>query len=194
MKGILQETKKHNLFSKEMRLSLKGKMNSPRDRFLPPKEMAVERPTPPRGRFTSPRENNVGRFKECSSRNQAFSPRGKFTPPNDKVVGKVLVQEGKFPRAGSCNRVVSLSKKRFLPKNRITCPNGRFFSLREKIADNFTSPRELAGKGHVPLVKHVFPGGGPSSPRYRMMSPKDKFNSLLQKIWWETNMFQGRGL
>ena len=126
------ETKKHNLFSKEMRLSPKGKMNSPRDRFLPPKEMVVERHTPPRGRFTTLRENNVGRFRECSSRNKAFSPRGKFTPPNDKVVGKVPVQEGKFPRAGSCNRVVSLSKRRFLPKDRITCPNGRFlFPKRE---------------------------------------------------------------
>ena len=36
---------------------------------------------------------------------------------------------------------------------------------------------ESAGEGHVPLVRPVFPGGGPSSPRYKMMSPMDKFTS-----------------
>ena len=90
-------------------------MKSPGDRFVPPKEKALERPTPPRGRFTTPRENDVGKFRDCSSRNRAFSPRGKFTPPNEKVVGKVTVPrkkannpvfpreraKGIFPRGGS---------------------------------------------------------------------------------------------
>ena len=68
-------------------------MNSPGYGFVPPKEKDAERPTPPRGRFTAPRESYAGRFRECSSRNIAFSSRGKFTPSNDKVVGKVI-----FPR------------------------------------------------------------------------------------------------
>ena len=117
-------------------------MNSPGDRFVPPKEKVIERPTPPWGRFTAPRENDVGRFRDCFSRNRAFSPRGKFTPPNDKVVGKVTIPrkkankpvfprkraEGRFPRGGSRDRVVPLSKRRFLPKDRITPLKGRFFS------------------------------------------------------------------
>ena len=67
-------------------------MNSRGVRFVPPKEMAIERPTPPWGRFTTIRENDASKSKECSSRNKDFSPRGKITPPNDKVVGKVTVQ------------------------------------------------------------------------------------------------------
>ena len=104
-------------------------MNSPRDGFVPLKEKAVERPTPPQGRFIAPRENDADRFKECSSRNKAFSPKGKFTPPNDKVIGKVIVPrnkanklvfprervKGKFLRDGYEARVVPLSKRRFLP-------------------------------------------------------------------------------
>ena len=88
----------------------------------------VERPIPPWGRFTTPRENDAGNFREYSLRNKAFSPRGKFTPPNDKAIGKVTVPrkkanklvfpgeraEGRFPRGGSRNRVVPLSKRRFL--------------------------------------------------------------------------------
>ena len=114
-------------------------MNSLEDEFVPPREKVVERHTLPWGRFTAPSESDEGMFRECSSRNRAFSPRGKFIPLK-----------------------------------------GRFFSLREKIADNFTSSMEKAGEGHIPLVIHVFPGGGLSSPRYRMMSPRTK--SLLQKI------------
>ena len=70
-------------------------MNSLGDGLVPPREKAVERPTPPRDRFTTPRENDAGRFKKCSSRNRAFSPMSKFTPPNDKVVGKVTVPRNK---------------------------------------------------------------------------------------------------
>ena len=66
-------------------------MNSLGDGFVSPKEKTVERPTPQRDRFTTPRKNDVGRFKECSSRNKSFSLRSKFTPPNDKAIGKVTV-------------------------------------------------------------------------------------------------------
>ena len=86
--------------------------------------------------MTALRENDVGRFKEYSSRNRAFSLRDKFNPPN-----------------------------------------GRFFPLKEKIADNFTSARDLARERHVPPIKLVFLVGGPSSLRYKMMSPRAKFTS-----------------
>ena len=72
--------------------------------------------------------------------------------------------EGGFPRGGYGDRVVPLSTRRFLPKDRITLPKGRFFLPIEKIVDNFTSSREKAGEGHVPLVRPIFLGGGPSSP------------------------------
>ena len=171
-------------------------MNSLGDGFVPPREKATRRPTPPRGRFTAPRENDAGRFRECSSRNRAFSLGGKFTSPNDKVVGKVIVPrkkankivfpreraEARFLRGGSGDRVDPLSKKRFMPEDRITPPKGIFFPLKEKIVYNFTSSREKAGEGHVPPIKPVFPIGGHSSLRYRMMSPRDKFTSLKYMV------------
>ena len=54
------------------------------EEFIPPREKVVERPTPPWVRFIPPRENDAGRFRECSSRKSAFSLRGKFTPLNGK--------------------------------------------------------------------------------------------------------------
>ena len=99
-------------------------MNSPGYGFVPPIEKAVERPTLPRDRFTAPRENDAGKFRECSSRNKAFSSRGKFTHLNDKDIGKGTVPrkkanktifpreraKGRFPRGGFGDRVAPLSK------------------------------------------------------------------------------------
>ena len=116
---------------------------------------------------------------------------GKLTPPNDKAIEEVTFPKKKaskpvfpreriggiFPRGGSRDRLISLSKIRFLLEDIITPPKGRFSPLREKIAYNFTSPREKAGEGHVLPIRLVFPGRGPSPPRYKMMSPKDKFTS-----------------
>ena len=103
-------------------------MNSSGDGFVPPKQKAVKRLTLPRGRFTIPRKNDASMFRECSSINRAFSSRGKLTLPNEKVVGKVSIPrkktikpifprekaKGRFPRGGFRDRVVSLSKRRFL--------------------------------------------------------------------------------
>ena len=44
-------------------------------------------------------------------------------------------------------------------------PRGKFFSSRENIADNFTSPRNLVVERHVSPTIPVFPRGRPSSPR-----------------------------
>ena len=88
MKGIQQGTEQQNSFSKKMKLSPKGKTNSPKE-FIPPREKVVESPTPPWGRFISQMDNDAGRFRECSSRKIVFSLRGKFTPLNGKIEGKV---------------------------------------------------------------------------------------------------------
>ena len=50
-------------------------------------------------------------------------------------------------------------------RDNFTSPRGRFFSSREKIADNFTSSRNLAGERHVSPTKIVFLRVGPNSPR-----------------------------
>ena len=116
-------------------------MNSSVDGFVPLREKVVERPTSPWGKFTTSKENDAGRFKEHSSRKRAFTPRGKFTPLNEKIVRKIVVPrkkanepvfsrervEDKFLRGGYGDRVVPLSKRRFMPKDKITSPKGRFF-------------------------------------------------------------------
>ena len=45
VKGIQQRIKQNNQFSKEMKLSPKGKMNSLGDEFVPPREKATKRLT-----------------------------------------------------------------------------------------------------------------------------------------------------
>ena len=122
-------------------------MNSRGDRFVSPKEMATEMPTPPWDRFTTPRENDASKFREYSSRNRDFFPRGKITPPNEKVVGKVIVPrkkanklgfpreraEGRFPRGGFRDRVIPLSKRRLFLEDRITPPKGGFFPQKKRL-------------------------------------------------------------
>ena len=138
--------------------------------------------TSPWGRFIALRENDTGKFRECSLRKRAFFPRGKFTPLNDKVVWIVTVLrervEGRCPRVGYEDRFVPLRKIRFLQEDRITPPKGKIFSLGEKIAGNFTSPRKKERERHVSPVSPIFPKDGPNSSRYKMMFTKDKFISL----------------
>ena len=68
-----------------------------------------------------------------------------------------------------------LKKQSFFPRGKFTPPKGRFFSSREKIADNFTSPRKKTWERHIPPIIPIFPRVRPSSPRYRdkFTSPKD---------------------
>ena len=74
------------------------------------------------GRFISPRENDIGRLRECSSIKRACSPRGKFSLVNDKIVGKVYSLRKK---AGE--RHVSLA--------RLIFPRGRPSSPREEVVE-----------------------------------------------------------
>ena len=48
-------------------------------------------------------------------------------------------------------------------RENFTCLRGGFLSLREKIADNFTSPRNLVGERQVSPARLVFLKGRPSS-------------------------------
>ena len=66
-----------------------------------------------------------------------------------------------FPKGGP---ISSRCRIKFTRDN-FTSPRGRFFSLRDKIADNFTSPSNLARERHVSLTIPVFPRGRPSSPK-----------------------------
>ena len=102
-----------------------------------------------------------------------FSPRGKFTPINGKIIGKVNSPRKRteerhvyplrhmFPKGGP----ISPRYKMKFTMDNFTSPRGRFFSSKEKIADNFTSLRNLVRKRHVTLAKPVFLRGRPSSPR-----------------------------
>ena len=175
MKGIQQGTKQHNRSSKKRKLSPKGKMNSSKE-FIPRKGKVIERPTPPWGRFISPRENgenDAGRFRERSLRKTTFSLRGKFTPLNGKIVGKVnslRIKAGErhvyhlklmFPKGGP----ISPRYKMKFTKDNFTSPRGRLFSLKENIVDKFTSLRNLERERHVFLAIPIFLRGRPSSPR-----------------------------
>ena len=55
----------------------------------------------------------------------------------------------------------------------------RFFPLREKIVDNFTSSREKAREGHVPPVIPIFPRGGPSSSREKFVEMERPLSCII---------------
>ena len=122
-----------------MKLSQKGKTNSPEE-FIPLREKVTKGTTSPWGRFISQRENDAGRFRECSSRKRVFSPRGKFTPLNGKMARKVNSLRKKseeihvyplmpmFPKGGpiSPRYIMKFTRDNF------TSPRGRFFSFKEE--------------------------------------------------------------
>ena len=66
-----------------------------------------------------------------------------------------------FPKGGP----ISPWYRMKFTRDNFTSPRGRFFSSREKIAKNFTSPRKKAGERHISPAIPVFLGGRPSSPR-----------------------------
>ena len=66
-----------------------------------------------------------------------------------------------FPKGGP----ISPRYKMKFTRDNFTSRRGRFFSSKEKIADNFTSLRNLAGERHVSLAIPVFLRGIPNSPR-----------------------------
>ena len=155
-----------------MKLSPEGKTNS-LEEFIPLREKVVEKPTPLWGRFISPRENDAGRFRECSSRKRVFSLRGKFTPLNGKVVGKV-----NYLRKKAGERHVYPLRPMFRKDGPISLRYIMKFTR-----ENFTSLRNLARERHVSLAIPVFLKGGPISPRYRMKFTGDNFTSLRGRFF-----------
>ena len=85
---------------------------------------------------------------------KAFSPRGKFTPLNGKIVEKVNSPRKKvgerhvYPLRPIISKggPVSPRYKIKFTKDNFTSPRGRVFSSKEKIVDNLTFPRNLAGE------------------------------------------------
>ena len=67
-------------------------------------------------------------------------------------------------------------------RDNFTSPRGRFFSSKEKIADNFTSPRNLAGERHVSQARLVFLRGRPSSPREEVAKKEKHVRCIIPHV------------
>ena len=70
-----------------------------------------------------------------------------------------------------------------VPQKKKACsPRGRFSSLKEKIVDNFTSPRNLVGERHVSLVIPIFLRGRPSSPREEAVKKEKHVRCIIPPV------------
>ena len=81
-----------------------------------------------------------------------------------------------FIPSGLCFQKVDpfLRYRMKVTRDNFSSPRGRFYSSREKIADNFTSPRNLVGERNVSPTIPVFLRGRPSSPREEV-AKKEKY-------------------
>ena len=64
-------------------------------------------------------------------------------------------------------------------RDNFTSLRGRFFSSKENIAYNFTSPRNLAGEGHVSPARPVFLRGRPNSPREEVTETENHVRCII---------------
>ena len=67
-------------------------------------------------------------------------------------------------------------------RDNFTSPRGRFFSSKENIADNFTSPRNLAGERHVSPTRPVFLRGRPNSPREEVVEKEKLVRCIIPPV------------
>ena len=67
-------------------------------------------------------------------------------------------------------------------KDNLTSPRGRFFSSKEKIADNFTSLRNLAGERHVSPTRPISLRGRPSSPRDEVAEKENPMRCIIPLV------------
>ena len=121
---------------------------------------------------------------------KGFSLRDKFTSLNGKIARKV-----NSPRKNIGERHVHPLKLMF-PKgghispryimkftmDNFTSPRGRFFSSKEKIADNFTSSRNLAGERQVSPSKPIFLRGKPSFPREEIVEKGKSVRCIIPLV------------
>ena len=83
-----------------------------------------------------------------------------------------------FPKGGpfSLRYIMKFTRDNF------TTLRGRFFSLKEKIVDNFTSPRNLVRERHVSPAIPVFLRGRPSSPREEVVKKEKPMRHILPPV------------
>ena len=83
-----------------------------------------------------------------------------------------------FPKGGP----VSPRYRMKFTRDNFTSLRGRFFSSREKIVDNFTSPRNLERERHFSPTKLVFPRGRPSSPREEVVENEKPMRCIIRPV------------
>ena len=83
-----------------------------------------------------------------------------------------------FPKGGP----ISPRYRMKVTKDNFTSPRGRLFSLREKIANNFTSPRILVEERNVSPTIPVFPRGRPSSPREEIAEKEKSVRCIIPLV------------
>ena len=67
-------------------------------------------------------------------------------------------------------------------RDNFTSPRCRFFSSKEKIAKNFTSPRNLAGERHISPTRPVLLRGRPSSPREEIVEKEKPVSCIILPV------------
>ena len=67
-------------------------------------------------------------------------------------------------------------------KDNFTSPRGRFFFSKEKIIDNFTSPRNLVGERNVSPAIPVFLRGRPSSLREEVEKKEKPMRCIIPLV------------
>ena len=67
-------------------------------------------------------------------------------------------------------------------RDNFTPPRGRFFSSRENIENNFTSPRKKVGGKTCCSGIPVFPGGRPNSPREEVAEKEKLVRCIIPPV------------
>ena len=67
-------------------------------------------------------------------------------------------------------------------RDNFTYPRGGVFSLKEKIANNFTSPRNLARERHLSPTIPIFLRGRPSSPMVDVVEKENPVRCIIPLV------------
>ena len=77
---------------------------------------------------------------------------------------------------------LSLRYKMKFTRDNLTSLRGRFFSSKERIADNFTPPRDLAGERLVSPTRPIFLRGRLSSPRKEVAEKEKPIRCIIPHV------------
>ena len=83
-----------------------------------------------------------------------------------------------FPKGGP----ISPRYRIKFTRDNFTSPRGILFSSRKKIADNFTSLRNLARERHVSIAIPIFPRGRPISPREEVVEGENPVRCIIPLV------------